>query len=103
MIYLSKIRSCVLGLVMVLACGAEPAAASGSLTFLYDAPLASVVHLSEQQMSQKSGWSRLEEDDTAHRDRCRMPTKASITTPTGKNRISNTMSSTAFLDIRSNV
>jgi len=36
-------------------------------TYLYDASEASVVRLSEQWLSQKSGWSRLEEDDTAHR------------------------------------
>jgi len=73
MFCLSKILRRVWGLAAVLACGgaiacgAEPARPPAPMTYLYDAPQASAVPLSEQQMSKKSGWSMLEEDDTAHR------------------------------------
>ncbi len=72
MFYLGKIPRRIWGLAAALACGgavasgAEPVPAAGPQTYLYDAPQASAVPLSEQQMSNRNGWTRLEEDDTAH-------------------------------------
>jgi len=58
---------------LALACGgalsqgAGSASAAEPFTYLYDVPEASVAPLAGQWSSPNSGWSRLEEDDTAHR------------------------------------
>jgi len=67
----------VWGLAAVLACGGtlslggEPASPPEPFTYLYDAPEEPGASLAEQWLSKKSGWSKLEEDDTTHRfERC---------------------------------
>ena len=63
----------VLAFVTALACAgtvswsAEPGSLVEPFTSLYDAPPASSVPLSEQSLSNKDGWSRLEEEDATHR------------------------------------
>ena len=46
---------------------AEPGLAVEPFTHLYDVPEVSSVATSQQWLSAKTGWSKLEEDDTAHR------------------------------------
>lgn len=71
MIYPARILWCAGRLAVFFVCGialalgAEPA--SEPLTYLYDAPAASAARLSGEELSNKSGWSAVEEDDTTHR------------------------------------
>jgi hypothetical protein len=47
--------------------GAEAAAVTEPFTSLYDIPEGSAETLSAQRLSERSGWSKLKEDDTTHR------------------------------------
>ena len=70
---LRRLLRSVCGLAALFVCdaamcrGAEPTARAEPFAYLCDAPQASAVPLTEEGLSKKSGWSRLEEDDTAHR------------------------------------
>ncbi len=66
---LGGVPQCVLSLAAVVtACWcAVPTSAAEPFTYLYDAPQASSGATMEEWLSRKSGWSKLEEDDTAHR------------------------------------
>ena len=66
-----SLRATVLAAVFVLGgaacCGAEPDLAPGPFTYLYDLPESQSIAVSPRWLSEKAGWSKLEEDDTAHR------------------------------------
>ena len=70
---LCRVLPPVLGLAAACVCGGsvsfseEPVSAVAPFMYLYDAPEASSVPLSEQCLSERSGWTGLEEDDTTHR------------------------------------
>ncbi|MGO8749944.1 MAG: hypothetical protein ACLQNE_28700 [Thermoguttaceae bacterium] len=60
-------------LAAVFACGgafsfgAEPASSAAPLTYLFDAPEEPAADHAAEWLAKKSGWSTLNEDDTAHR------------------------------------
>jgi hypothetical protein len=71
MIYPARILRSAVRLAVFFACGTALAFGAGAaaepLTYLYDTPAASAARLSGEELSNKGGWSAVEEDATAHR------------------------------------
>jgi hypothetical protein len=73
--YSRRVLGGALGLAAAMVCAAAVCSFPANVlavepfTYLYDAPQASSAPLSEQSLAAKSGWLKLEEDDTSHRFR----------------------------------
>jgi len=70
--YLGSLSRHVLSWTSVLVWGGAlswvgPGSAAEPFACLYDAPEASCTPLTDERLAKKDGWTRLEEDDTAHR------------------------------------